>query len=73
MYAPQQNASSNTSSNDGFAAYKQFREVYKLDVIQRQSGDSEKQQKFREILLWLHNEEFTIEDWKMLISRLEEK
>ena len=38
MYASNQH---DTLSNDGFAAYKQFQEVYKLDVIQRQSGDSE--------------------------------
>ena len=35
------NISHNTNSNDGIASYKNFREVYKLDVIQRQSGDSE--------------------------------
>lgn len=27
------------ASNDGFAAYKQFREVYKLEAIQRQSRE----------------------------------
>ena len=63
MYvSPQQNGSSNISSNDGFAAYKQFQEVYKLDVIQRQSGDFEEQQKFREILLRLYNGKSIIED-----------
>ncbi|CAG8590640.1 6884_t:CDS:2 [Paraglomus occultum] len=48
-------------------------EVYKLDVIQRQSGDSEEQQKFREILLQLRNGESTMEDWVILSSRLEDK
>ncbi len=38
-------------SNDSFAAYKLFREMYKLDVIQRQSGNSREQQNFRDILL----------------------
>src|SRR6266498_3142008 len=70
MYASTQR---DTLSNDGFAAYKQFREVYKLDVIQRQSGDSEEQQKFREILLCLRDGESTIKDWETLTSRLEEK
>ena len=59
--------------NDGFADYKQFREVYELDVIQRQSGNSEIQQKFREILLRMRNGESTIEDWKILNSRTEDK
>jgi len=35
------NISHNTNSNDGIASYKNFWEVYKLDMIQRQSGDSE--------------------------------
>lgn len=38
-------------SNDGLAVYKQFKEVYKLDVIQCQSGNSQEQQDFRELLL----------------------
>ncbi|RHZ79390.1 hypothetical protein Glove_147g5 [Diversispora epigaea] len=60
-------------SNNGRAAYKQFREVYKLDIIQRQSGDLEEQQEFRNILLRLRNGESTIDDWKILITRLEGK
>ena len=70
MYA---NTQRDALSNDSFAAYKQFQKVYKLDVIQRQSGDSEEQQNFREILLRLRNGETTIEDWKTLTLRLEEK
>src|SRR5439155_1088008 len=42
-------------SNDGIVAYSQFREVYKLDIIQRQSGDSEEQCNFRSLLLRLRN------------------
>src|SRR6266498_1377578 len=38
MYA--NNISHDTISNDGIASYKNFWEVYKLDVIQQQSGDS---------------------------------
>src|SRR4051794_28655862 len=53
MYA--RNVSHDTTSNDGIASYKNFREVYKLDVIQRQSGDSEEQKSFREILVRLRN------------------
>src|SRR6266542_1556880 len=37
-------------SNDGYAVYQQFREAYRLDVIERQSENSEEQQNFREIL-----------------------
>jgi len=46
-------------SNDGITAYRQFREVYKLDVIQRQSGDSDDQRNFRAILLRLRDGEST--------------
>jgi hypothetical protein len=60
-------------SDDGFAAYRQFREAYKLEVIQRQSGDSEEQRNFREILLRLSNGELTKEDWGVLTSRVEDK
>ena len=60
-------------SNDGFAAYRQFREVYKLETIQRQSGDSIEQQKFRGILSRMRDGESTIEDWKILASRIEDK
>jgi ATP-dependent DNA helicase PIF1 len=60
-------------SNDGFVAYRQFHEVYKLDLIQRQSGDSESQQKFRDILLRLRDGESTITDWEELTLRFEEK
>ncbi|CAG8524908.1 8090_t:CDS:10, partial [Racocetra persica] len=41
-------------SNDGLIVYTQFKEVYKLDVIEYQSGNFEEQQKFRDILLWLN-------------------
>lgn len=34
-------------SNDGITTYKQFQEVYKLDIVQCQSGDSEEQHSFR--------------------------
>ena len=34
------NPSQDTMSNNGLAAYKHFQEVYKLSVIQRQSGES---------------------------------
>ncbi len=70
MYASNQ---SDTLSNDGFAAYKQFREVYKLDTIQRQSGESKQQQQFRDILLRLRDGESTITDWEILTSRFEDK
>ncbi|CAG8690619.1 9574_t:CDS:2, partial [Scutellospora calospora] len=53
-------------SNNGIVAYKQFREVYKLDIVQRQSGDSEEQRNFRDILLRLCNGKSTISNWRIL-------
>ena len=49
-------------SNSGIAAYKQFKEVYKLEIAQHQSENSKEQQEFRNILLRLRNEESTIDD-----------
>ena len=60
-------------SNNGHAVYKQFLEAYKLDIIQRQTGDSEEQRGFRDILLRLRNGESTLDDWKILNTRIEEK
>ncbi len=57
-------ASRDTISNDGIASYLQFREVYKLEKIQRQSGDSIEQQRFRKILLRLREGENSLDDWK---------
>ena len=67
MYAV--NASRDTLSNNGIASYKQFREVYKLEIIQRQSGNSEEQQCFREILLRLREGDSNLDDWKRLTTR----
>jgi DNA replication protein DnaC len=33
-------------SNDSIVAYNQFQEVYKLDIVERQSGNSEEQKEF---------------------------
>lgn len=60
-------------SNNGHAAYTLFREVYRLDVVQRQSGNSEEQEGFRNILLRLRNGESTLDDWKKLTRRFEDK
>ncbi len=65
-------ASRDTISNDGIASYLQFQEVYKLEKIQRQSGDSIEQQRFREILLRLREGENSLDDWKQLTTRFEE-
>jgi len=64
--------SRDTISNDRIASYLQFREVYKLEKIQRQSGDSIEQQRFREILLRLREGENSLDDWKQLTTRFEE-
>jgi ATP-dependent DNA helicase PIF1 len=60
----------NSLSIDGMSTYKQFQEIYKLDIVQRQSGNSEEQCQFRKILLRLHDGETTIDDWKILTTRL---
>ena len=70
MYA---NISRDPLSNNGLAAYNQFKEACKLDVIQRQSGNTKEQQDFRDLLLWLRNGESTIADWKALSTRFEVK
>ncbi len=67
------NTSQDLLSNNGLAIYKLFQEVYELDVIQHQSGNSQKQHNFRNLLLWLRNEESTIDDWKILIMQFEGK
>ncbi len=39
----------NALSNSNLAIYKQFKETYKFDIIQYQSGNSREQQEFRNI------------------------
>ncbi|CAB4431124.1 unnamed protein product [Rhizophagus irregularis] len=70
MYA---NTKRDALSNSGLAVYKKFGEVYKLETIQRQSGNSKEQQEFRNILLRMRNGESTIDDWKILTTRIEDK
>src|ERR1043165_10259948 len=60
-------------SNNGIASYQQFREVYKLEVVQRQSEESEEQQGFRDLLLRLHEGDSSLDDWKRLSIRFEEQ
>ncbi|CAG8509590.1 4776_t:CDS:10, partial [Scutellospora calospora] len=60
-------------SNNRHLVYKQFLEAYKLDIVQRQSGDSEEQQAFRDILLRIRDRELILDDWKILNTRFEEK
>ncbi|CAG8838603.1 15245_t:CDS:1, partial [Cetraspora pellucida] len=43
--------------------------AYKLDMVQHQSGDSEEQCNFRDILLQLCDGESTVADWKVLAAR----
>ena len=56
-------ASHDINSNNDIVAYKHLLEAYKLDVVQRQSGNSEKQKEFRDLLLRLREGDSTIEDW----------
>jgi hypothetical protein len=60
-------------SNGGLAIYKQFKEVYKLETVQRQSGNSKEQREFRDILIRLRNGDSTIRDWRVLTTRAEDK
>ena len=59
--------------NNDLAAYSQFKEAYKLDVAQRQSGNTKEQQNFRDLLLQLRNGESELDDWKVLSTRFEGK
>ena len=63
MYA---NVPRDPLSNNGLAAYSQFKEAYKLDVAQRQFGNTKEQQDFRDLFLQLRNEESVLNDWKVL-------
>lgn len=67
MYA--QSVSRDSLSNDGIGVYKLFQEVYQLDIVQRQAGDSEEQRHFRNILLRLRDGESTSDDWKVFTTR----
>jgi ATP-dependent DNA helicase PIF1 len=70
MYANK--ASHDALSKNGLIAYKYFNEVYELDIVQRQSGESEEQKGFRDILLRLREGDSKLDDWKTLIKRFEE-
>ncbi|RGB23817.1 hypothetical protein C1646_773968 [Rhizophagus diaphanus] len=48
---------------------KQFHEVYKLNVIKHQSGNSDVQHKFKAILLRMHDGKSTLDDWKELTTQ----
>ena len=65
--------SQDTFSNNGAALYKHFSEAYKLNIVQRQLGDSKLQRVFRDILLRMRDGECTLEDWKILGTRFEYK
>ena len=58
------------ASEKGSAAYKQFNEAYELDVVQRQSGDSNEQQDFRDILLRLRECDGSLSDWQDDLMRM---
>ncbi|POG57748.1 hypothetical protein GLOIN_2v1791357 [Rhizophagus irregularis DAOM 181602=DAOM 197198] len=60
------NTSADGNSNKGIAAYKHIREVFKLDVILRQTGNSNEQKEFCDILLRMHDGESSLDNWKIL-------
>ncbi|CAB4427786.1 unnamed protein product [Rhizophagus irregularis] len=66
------NTSVDRNSNKGIAAYKHIKEVFKLDVILRQTGNSNEQKEFCDILLRMRNGESSLDDWKILSTRFEE-
>lgn len=67
------NTSRDANSNNGIVAYKHIREVFKLDVILRQTGNSNEQKKFRDILLRMREGESNLDDYETLTTRFEEK
>src|SRR4051794_19369661 len=64
MYA--NNVSNNMAFKNRLATYKQFIEVYKLNIMQQQSEEFEEQQRFRNILLRLRNRDSSLADWNTL-------
>ncbi|GBC46555.2 ATP-dependent DNA helicase PIF1-like [Rhizophagus irregularis DAOM 181602=DAOM 197198] len=58
-------------SNDGMNVYNQFREVYWLDAVCHQSGNSPEQRLFRDILMRLRDGESTIDNWRILATRFD--
>ncbi|GBC31310.2 ATP-dependent DNA helicase PIF1-like [Rhizophagus irregularis DAOM 181602=DAOM 197198] len=71
MYAKDPRLSNNLSE-DGRKAYSQFREIYKLVAVQRQSGNSDRQRKFRDLLTRMRDGESTQSDWELLMTRVPE-
>ena len=69
MYA--NNASNDVAFKNELATYKQFTEVYKFNIVQWQSGESEEQQRFRDILLRLCNGNSSLADWNTLTNQFE--
>ena len=49
----------NHLSENGSSAYRQFQEIYKLEAMQRQLGNSDKQKDFRNLLYRLRDGEST--------------
>ncbi|PKY57381.1 hypothetical protein RhiirA4_509804 [Rhizophagus irregularis] len=53
-------------SNNSMNVYNQFQEVYQLDTVRHQSGNSPEQRLFKDILMQLYDGVSTIDDWKIL-------
>ncbi|PKB96267.1 hypothetical protein RhiirA5_506999 [Rhizophagus irregularis] len=49
-------------SEDGCSAYSQFQEIYKLEAMQRQTGNSDKQQQFKNLPYHLRDGKSTRSD-----------
>ena len=66
MYA--NNTLNDVAFKNELTAYKQFTEMYELNIVQWQSGESEEQQRFRDILLRLRDGNSNLADWNTLTN-----
>ncbi|GET50081.1 ATP-dependent DNA helicase PIF1-like [Rhizophagus irregularis DAOM 181602=DAOM 197198] len=68
MYS-QDSRKSDHLSEDSRNAYQ---EIYKLEAMQRQTGNSDKQQQFRNLSYHLRDGKSTRSDWELLMTRIPE-
>lgn len=60
-------------SGKGLAVFRSFRKAVVLKKVERQGGDDPTQVAFRELLGRLRDGKVTVEDWRLLSSRAEQK
>ncbi len=65
-----ENTSENAQlSRDGHTLYQLFTRSVCLQVVHRQQGNSEEQQRFRDLLAHAAAGGLTLDDWNLLITR----